>query len=631
MTNALWQPSLEQIQNAQISDFMRRVHINNYPELYQWSIKQPEKFWQAISEFCEIKFSKPYEKILQTGDRMIDARWFVGSELNFAEHLLRHKTNHLAIISYDEQGKRAQYTYLELYKAVAQCAQGLKNLGINKNDVVAGVMPNIPETIIAMLATTSLGAIWTACSPDFGEAGILDRFSQVSPKVLFAVDSYTFKGKHIACLETINNLEKKLPNLIKTIYINKDWQDLLNNNAQEIDFVQTPFNHPIYILYSSGTTGAPKCIVHGAGGTLLQHLKELILHTDLRSTDTLFYYTTCGWMMWHWMTSGLATGATLLLYEGAPLYPNADQLWEMIAINKVSVFGTSAKYISTLDKADFSPKHYDLSVLRTLLSTGSPLLAQEFEYVYQSIKKELCLSSISGGTDIISCFALGCPILPVYPGELQSIGLGMAVAIYNEQGKPVMEEKGELVCTAPFPSMPIYFWNDPKHARFLHSYFDKYPNIWAHGDFAQMTAHGGLIIYGRSDAVLKPGGVRIGTAEIYRPVEKINEVLECLAIGQPWQEDIRIILFVVLRTGIILDDILRQKIGDMIRKQASPRHVPAKIIQVSDLPRTINGKLSELAVKQEIMGEPVDNIKALANPECLAEFAKLREAIGQDN
>ncbi|MGA2655709.1 MAG: acetoacetate--CoA ligase [Gammaproteobacteria bacterium] len=627
MTKPIWQPNNDRVQNAQISDFMLKVQKNNYPELYQWSIQQPEDFWKAVSAFCQIKFSKPYEKILQTGDRMIDARWFVGAELNFAEHLLRHQNNQIAIISYDENGKREQYTYFELYQSVAKCAEGLKELGVQKNDVVAGVMPNIAQTIIAMLATTSLGAIWTACSPDFGEAGILDRFSQVAPKILFAVESYTFKGKKIDCVDTVKKLQNKLPSLIKTIFLEKNWSALLNNPARKINFIQTPFNHPLYILYSSGTTGAPKCIVHGAGGTLIQHLKELILHTDLKSSDTLFYYTTCGWMMWHWMVSGLATGATLLLYEGSPVYPSLEHLWQIIAKEKVSIFGTSAKYISTLDKEKCSPKKYDLSALRTILSTGSPLLAQEFDYVYQDIKADLCLSSISGGTDIISCFALGCPILPVYRGELQCIGLGLNVKVFNEQGQPVLDEKGELVCTAPFPSMPIYFWNDPENVRYLHSYFDKFANIWAHGDFAKITTHDGLIIYGRSDAVLKPGGVRIGTAEIYRPVEKLPEVLECLAIGQPWQDDIRILLFVVLRPGLTLDEALCQKIRETIRHEASPRHVPAKIIQVNDLPRTINNKISELAVKQVVMGEQVTNLQAIANPESLKQFV----AVGQDN
>ncbi len=609
------------MKSAQITDFINLVNKNyNYFDLYQWSIEHPENFWQKLTEFCHVKFSKPYQKILQTGDRMIDARWFVGAELNFAEHLLRHKNNHRAIVSYDENGKRGEYTYLELYQQVAQCAEGLKQLGIKPGDVVAGIMPNIPETIIAMLATTSIGAIWTACSPDFGANGIRDRFSQVSPKIIIAVESYVFKGKTISCVDSVKALG------IHTIWVPKTWDTLLDNAARDINFVQLPFDHPVYILYSSGTTGAPKCIVHGAGGTLLQHLKELVLHTDLRDTDTLFYYTTCGWMMWHWMTSGLATGATLLLYEGAPLYPLPSRLWDIIFNENVSVFGTSAKYISALDKAEFYPnQHYDLTRLRLILSTGSPLLAQEYDYLYRAIKKDLQISSISGGTDIISCFALGCPILPVYPGELQCIGLGMNVKIFNEQGQSVVDEKGELVCTAPFPSMPIYFWNDPDNVRYLHSYFDKFPGVWAHGDFAKITLQGGLIIYGRSDAVLKPAGVRIGTAEIYRPTEKIPEVLECLAIGQPWQDDIRIILFVVLRDGIILDDVLRQKIGEQIRHDASPRHVPSQIVQVNDLPRTINNKLSELAVKQVVMGEKVENITALANPECLEEFARWAE------
>ncbi len=606
---------------AQMMDFIQGVNqtyhlsIQDYSALYQWSITHPEDFWKMLSEFCEVKFSKPFEKILQTGEQMINARWFVGAELNFAENLLRHKNNHRALVSYDENGQRAAYSYVELYELVAKCAAGLKHLGIQKGDVVAGVMPNISETIIAMLATTSLGATWTACSPDFGAAGIRDRFSQVSPKVIIAVDSYIFKGKKIPCGESVKTLG------INTIWVPHDWNKLLDNPAKEIDFVPVPFNHPVYILYSSGTTGAPKGIVHGAGGTLLQHLKELILHTDLRNTDTLFYYTTCGWMMWHWMVSGLATGATLFLYEGAPLYPEPKHLWDLMVKEKVSIFGTSARYICAIDKAEFSPKnHYDLSHLRTILSTGSPLSANEYDYVYRAIKKDAQLSSISGGTDIISCFALGCPILPVYKGELQCRGLGMRVEVYNEKGQSIHEEKGELVCTAPFPSMPIYFWNDPHNKRYLHSYFEKFPNVWAHGDFAKITAHDGVIIYGRSDAVLKPGGVRIGTAEIYRVVEKIPEILESLAIGQPWQDDIRIILFVVPREGITLDDTLRQKISETLKHEASPRHVPAKIIQVKDLPRTINGKLSELAVKQVVMGQPVENIQALANPESLKQF-----------
>jgi len=641
MSEPIWQPSPLQIKNAQISAFMQQVNkkyqltLDAYAALYQWSIKYPADFWQTLTEFCNVHFSKPYHTVLKTGNRMIDARWFVGGELNFAEHLLTPNNDKIAIKSYDERGRRTSYTHAELYQAVAQCAAGLKNLRVKQGDVVAGILPNIPETIIAMLATTALGAIWTACSPDFGVEGVCDRFNQVRPKVLFVVDGYTFKGKTISCIATVKAVQTQLPELKHTIWVPflndtlndvDTWQALLNNDAQTLSFTPVPFNHPLYILYSSGTTGVPKCIVHGAGGTLIQHLKELVLHTDLSAKDTLFYYTTCGWMMWHWMTSSLATGATLLLYEGAPLYPDAARLWEVMAKEKVTVFGTSAKYLSALDKVEFRPSpQQDLSALRTILSTGSPLLAEEYHYVYAHIKKDICLSSISGGTDIISCFALGCPILPVYPGELQCLGLGMSVAVYNEQGQAITQEKGELVCTAPFPSMPIYFWDDPNNARYLHSYFERFDNVWAHGDFAQTTTHGGLIIYGRSDAVLKPGGVRIGTAEIYRPTEKIPEVLESLAIGQPWQEDIRIILFVVLRPGFTLDDNVRHKIGAKIRQEASPRHVPDKIIQVRDLPRTLNGKLAELAVKQVVMGEKVENIQALANPECLSQFADLPE------
>jgi acetoacetyl-CoA synthetase len=624
---ALWRPNAQQIKQAQISDFMHQINKgDNYADLYQWSIQHPAEFWQHLSEFCQVKFSKSADKILQLGDKMIDARWFVGSQLNFAENLLRHQDNQMAIISYDETGKQKSYTYLELYKIVAKCAQGLKNLGVGENDVVAGFLPNIPETIIAMLATTSLGAIWTSCSPDFGEAAVCDRFGQVKPKVLLVVDSYSFKGKKIDCTQTIDALQKKLHTHM-IIIGSPSWQDLLNNSAEKINFVQLPFNHPVYILYSSGTTGVPKCIVHGAGGTLLQHLKELVLHTDLRRTDTLFYYTTCGWMMWNWMVSSLCVGATLLLYEGAPLYPDAKRLWQIIKDNRVTVFGTSAKYINSLAKDDFAVQE-DLSHLRTILSTGSPLLVQDYEYVYRAIKPDVCLSSISGGTDIISCFALGCPILPVYAGELQCIGLGMQVEIYNEQGKEVQEEKGELVCTAPFPSMPIYFWQDKENARYLHSYFDKFPGVWTHGDFAQTTVHGGLIIYGRSDSVLKRGGVRIGSAEIYRPLASIAALMDSLVIGQPWQGDIRILLFVVLREGFLLNDALRSEINQAIRSKASPRHIPDLIIQVPDLPRTMNGKLSERAVMQVVMGQAVENKQALANPDCLEA---IRLAYGQMN
>lgn len=625
MTNALWQPSLLQIENSHMFAFMQIVNaqyplnLQNYSDLYQWSINSPADFWQACSEFCDIQFSKPYSQVLQTGDRLIDARWFVDGELNFAQHLLRHRNDKIALIGLDERNAPCTYTYNELYLAVAHCAQGLKDLGVQKNDVIAGFLPNIPETIIAMLATTSLGAIWTACSPDFGAPAVLDRFSQVSPKILFTVENYLFKGKTIYCTPTLEILQQQLPNAKMISVQSKAWQQLLSNDASKIDFVQSAFNHPLYILYSSGTTGAPKCIVHGAGGTLIQHLKELILHTDLRESDTLFYYTTCSWMMWHWMTSALAVGATVLLYEGAPLYPDFNRLWQVIATHRVSVFGTSAKYLDSLAKENFIPKE-DITLLHTILSTGAPLLAQDFEYVYRAIKPSIHLASISGGTDIISCFGLGCPLLPVYAGELQCKGLGMQVEIYNEAGQSVHNEKGELVCSAPFPSMPIYFWNDDKNARYLHSYFAQFPHVWTHGDFAQTTLHGGLIIYGRSDSVLKRGGVRIGSAEIYRVVASIDAVLESLVIGRPFEGDIEILLFVILREGVTLDDALRDVIMRTIRLQASPRHVPDRIIQVTDLPRTMNGKVSESAVRQVVMGESVNNKVALMNAECLGQF-----------
>ena len=647
MKTPLWQPNIKSISESNMMHFMQRVNATHqlnfqtYQQLYNWSIEQPELFWAAVAEFCQIKFSKKWQKILVDGNKMSGAKWFVGAELNFAENLLACRDDHLAIIFVNESDQRRTLTYQELYKQVIKLASALKTHGITVGDRVAGYLPNMPETIIAMLATTAIGAVWSSCSPDFGVSGVVDRFAQIAPKILFTVDGHYYNGKTHNDLEKIAEISQQLPSIERTIvvpYINPNPNISLLRSAElltdfiksdvsdENVFVQLPFAHPIYILYSSGTTGIPKCIVHSAGGTLIQHLKELMLHTNLTKYDTIFYYTSCGWMMWNWLVSSLAVGATLILYDGSPTYPNANILFDLIDSEKINIFGVSAKYLTAVEKSGAIPiSTHKLNSLRTILSTGSPLVAENYSYVYGKIKQDVCLSSISGGTDIVSCFALGNPILPVYSEELQCIGLGLHVEIFNEEGKAVKQQKGELVCTAPFPAMPIYFWNDPTGQKYHDAYFAKFPNVWAHGDFAELTEHNGIIIYGRSDAVLKPGGIRIGTAEIYRQVEKLPEILESIAVGQDWQNDVRIILFVKLRPDVELTTELQNKIKITIRNNASPHHVPAKIIQVADIPRTVSGKIVELAVRETIHERPVKNIDALANPEALMHFKNLPE------
>ncbi|HVA56099.1 MAG TPA: acetoacetate--CoA ligase [Gammaproteobacteria bacterium] len=646
MTKPLWSPSPQVIGRANMSRFLEHVRNNgepdvkNYPEMYRWSVEHPERFWPQVWSFCGIQASQTWDRALVDGDKMPGAKWFTGARLNFAENLLRYRDQRTALVFRCEQhDKRITLSYRELHAQVAALADALKKSGVQKGDRVAGFMPNRPETIIAMLAAASLGAIWSSCSPDFGINGVLDRFGQIEPKILFTCDGYIYAGKTVDSLERIRGALEKLPSVQKLVvisYVNVNpdianirnavhWVDYLTD-AAEVKFAQLPFDHPVYIMYSSGTTGVPKCIVHGAGGVLIQHLKELALHTDLKREDMIFYFTTCGWMMWNWLVSSLALGATILLYDGSPFHPEPDILWRIADEEGLSIFGTSAKYLAAAEKFNVRPMHnYKLDRLRIITSTGSPLLPENSEYVYREIKSNVCLSSISGGTDIISCFALGNPLLPVYPGELQCRGLGMAVEIWNEDGQTVRTQPGELVCMKPFPSMPVFFWNDADGRKYHDAYFDVFPNIWRHGDWAELTEHDGLIIYGRSDATLNPGGVRIGTAEIYRQVEKLPEIVESLAIGQDWRGDVRVILFVRLREGVRLDAALATKIKKTIRDNTSPRHVPAKIIAVPDIPRTISGKITELAVRNVIHGRPVKNTDALANPQALQHYKNLPE------
>ncbi|MCX6154977.1 MAG: acetoacetate--CoA ligase [Candidatus Kapabacteria bacterium] len=721
----LWYPSPDQIKNSNMTKFMNFVNVKfdlnflDYYNLYDWSIDRIEDFWVAIWEFSEIIYSKSYKTVLDDR-KMPGSKWFQGAELNFAENLLKYRDDRIALIYNNEKNERISLSYRELYAQVAECAAGLKKLGVRKCDRVAALISNIPEAIIAMLATTSIGAVWSSTSPDFGLSGILDRFEQINPKVLFAVNGYTYNGTDFDCSEKIEGICSQIISLEKIVIIPKIqstienlipvnsenagiincessvipansgisfhstigdscirecvktrnnnvsvipahagipfqyqsgdscirrndngevtndtedmdskskfifWNDFIDKNAVEIEFEQLPFDHPVYIMYSSGTTGVPKCIVHGAGGTLLQHFKELSLHTNLTRDDVITYFTTCGWMMWNWLVSSLNSGATIFLFDGSPSYPNINILWKTIEVEKITIFGTSPKFLSTCQKSGIKPgREFDLSSLKTILSTGSPLSSDEFQWVYSDVKTDIRLSSISGGTDIISCFMLGNPNLPVYSGEIQCRGLGMKVESYDENADGIIDVKGELVCTAPFISMPVYFWNDPENKLYFNSYFNVFTDVWCHGDFIKITDRGGVIVYGRSDATLNPGGVRIGSAEIYRVIESIEEINDSIVVGVNHDNDIRIVLFVVTKLDINLTNELIVKIKSKIRVMLTPRHVPYIIKAINQVPVTFNGKKVELAVTKILNGEQVKNLSAIANPESLAQFVDI--------
>ncbi len=648
VTQPLWKPSAALVEGSVINSF--RAHIENthqctlpdYQALWQWSVDHTDLFWSDVWDFCGVIGDKG-DILLDNPDRMPGAAFFPQARLNFAENLLRRRDDAPAIIFRDEQKRERILSFAALYDLVSRWAQALKEAGVGEGDRVAACMPNMPETIIAMLATTSLGAIWSSASPDFGVQGLVDRFGQIEPTVFIAVDGYYYNGKTLSCLDKIRDVQPQLKNLRKTVIVgftNENPADAMPAQsvtaddfiapyaAQEIAFNRVPFNQPLLIMFSSGTTGIPKCIVHGHGGTLLQHLKEHRLQCDIRRNDRVFYFTTCGWMMWNWLASALASEATLLLYDGSPFYPDGHILWDYTATHGCTLFGTAAKYIDALKAHKMKiGQHHDLSTVRTIASTGSPLVHESFDYVYGHIKQDVHLASISGGTDIVSCFVLGNVMSPVWRGEIQGAGLGMAIAVFDEQGAPVPPGAGagELVCTKPFPCMPVMFWNDEGGRKYHDAYFGRFDNIWCHGDWIERTVHGGFIIHGRSDATLNPGGVRIGTAEIYRQVEQFDDVLESIAVGQSWDNDVRVILFVVLAQGRTLTDDLKDRIKKAIRAGASPRHVPARIIAVADIPRTKSNKITEIAVRDVIHGRPVKNVEALANPQALALYENLPE------
>jgi len=650
----LWSPSDARRGASQLARFIeclaarRDLRFADYTALHRWSIEQPDAFWFELAHFADVRADWADAPVLRHGERMPGAEWFPDARLNFAENLLHWRDDHPALIAYDERGTRRTLSYRQLAAEVARVAAGLREAGVVSGDRVAGFMPNIPETVVAMLAATSLGAIWSSCSPDFGIAGVLDRFGQIAPKVLITADGYFYGGKTLDSLAPISGVLAQLPSVHTVIVVPgvhaepamaslqsaasdpprriSLWERFGTPGAK-LSFPRLPFAHPLFVMYSSGTTGKPKCIVHGAGGTLLQHLKEHLLQVDLRRNDRLFYFTTCGWMMWNWLVSGLAVGATLVLYDGSPFHPDEGVLWRMAESEHVSIFGTSPKYLSALEKSAWRPhEHVQLPSLRTVLSTGSPLAPEQFDFVYRSIKDDIQLASISGGTDIISSFCIGNPLSPVYRGELQGPGLGMAVDVIDDAGRSLPPgEKGELVCRRSFPSMPLGFWGDDDGSRYRKAYFERFPGLWHHGDYALRTPSGGFVILGRSDAVLNPGGVRIGTAEIYRQVETLPEVLESLCVGQDWQGDVRVVLFVRLREGVALDEALQQRIRQTIRANTTPRHVPARIVAVPEIPRTISGKIVELAVRNVVHGLPVNNTDALANPQALEHFRDLPE------
>jgi acetoacetyl-CoA synthetase len=642
----LWQPSKERIARSNVTAFIKLINkrwqagVSDSFALYEWSISQPEQFWLSVWDFCGVIAQSRGDRVLVDGHKMPGAQWFPDAKLNYAQNLLRRRDDETAMVFWGEDKVRRRMTFAEVYGAVSRTAQALSAAGVKEGDRVAAFMPNMPETIIFMLAAASMGAIWSSCSPDFGVQGVLDRFGQIEPKILFAVEGYYYNGKFIDTLPRVAEIVKQLPSLARAVIVSytrdpnipsmrnsMHLRDFVHPyRGKDIEFRQLPFNHPLCILYSSGTTGVPKCIVHGAGGTLLQHLKEHQLHTDLKSGDRLFYFTTCGWMMWNWLASGLASGATLLLYDGSPFYPGPRVLFDYADEEGMTVFGTSAKYIDALNKAGAKPlETHALASLKTMTSTGSPLVAESFDYVYRAIKRDLLLASISGGTDIVSCFVLGNPVLPVHRGEIQCRGFGLDVHVFDDDGESVIASKGELVCVSPFPSMPIYFWNDTSGAKYRAAYFERFPGIWCHGDYMELTARGTCVIYGRSDATLNPGGVRIGTAEIYRQVEQLDEVVESLVIGQDWDNDVRVVLFVRLRDDLTLEESLAKKIKEQIRRNTTPRHVPSKVIQVADIPRTKSGKIVELAVRNVVHDNPVKNLEALANPEALEHFRDIAD------
>ena len=698
----IWQPDAGAIERANLTRFWRALPALasgapggaarplDYPALYAWSVAEPAAFWSAVWRFCGVVSTargdgSAWDAVLEGGDRMappdpvLGPRWFTGARLNFAENLLRFRDARDAVVSWNEHGFQQRLSYAELGARVAALADALRAMGVRAGDRVAGVLPNVPEAVIAMLATASLGAVWSSCSPDFGVPGVLDRFGQIEPRVLVCADGYWYAGREIHTLDRVREIVSAIPSIERVVvvpYVSARpslgdmrgavlWSELVaggpprthdgvddgeahhhsaagrtepplrpdavgGRTFDPAPFERLPFDHPLYVMYSSGTTGLPKCIVHGAGGTLLQHLKELVLHTDVTRDDRVFYYTTCGWMMWNWLVSTLAVGATVVLYDGSALAPHPAALWDMAERERVTVFGTSAKYLAMLEKEGVAPaRTHDLGALRCILSTGSPLAAHSYDFVARDVKPGVRLSSISGGTDIISCFALGNPVAPVWRGELQTRGLGMAVSVLDEHGRPVRGVPGELVCTRPFPSMPVAFWNDPDGARYRAAYFETFDRTWRHGDWAELTEHDGLVIHGRSDATLNPGGVRIGTAEIYRQVEQLDEVVESVIVeqqvGAGGAADTRVVLFLRLRPGLALDDGLRERVRRLIRAHASPHHVPKVIVQVADIPRTISGKITELAVREVIHGRPVKNVDALANPEALDLFRDLPE------
>ncbi len=634
----MWQPSAARVAAANLTAFAARAGLPaDYARIHRWSIEQPEAFWSLLWDFCAVRGEKG-GVVLADGDKMPGARWFPEARLNYAQNLLRRRDDGAALVFWGEDKLMRRMGRGDLYRRVARLALAMKNEGVVAGDVVAAYMPNMPETLITLLAASAIGAVFTSASPDFGVQGVLDRFGQVNPKLLFVADGYYYNGKTLDSLDKVKEIADGLPSVQKTIvarYTRKEGHDVAAIRGgtmlrafvdpyrwqTELEFEQLPFDHPLYILYSSGTTGVPKCIVHGAGGALLQHLKEHRLQSDVKPGDKLFYFTTCGWMMWNWLVSGLASDATLLLYDGSPFVGRGNILFDYAVAEGMTHFGTSAKFIDACAKIGLKPgATHDLSSLRAMFSTGSPLAPDSFDYVYQSIKADLQLASISGGTDIVSCFVLGNPLGPVWRGEIQCAGLGMAVDVFDDAAKPIAGEKGELVCTRPFPSMPVRFWNDADGAKYRAAYFERFPGVWCHGDFAEKTAHGGFVIHGRSDALLKPGGVRIGTAEIYRQVEKLPEVLESIVIGQDWDHDVRVVLFVKLQDGSTLDEELIKRIKETIRANTTPRHVPAKVLQVADIPRTKSGKIVELAVREVVHGRPVKNSEALANPEALELF-----------